>query len=914
MPRTWRIVVACLLTTSFVAAGAALGSAASLKHARRAHQSIALSGSSWRSVKTRQSGAKRRPEKSGQPSAAAQSAAASTAPVLLGAQAKESKVASIAAGSTRAFTFTGAVTGNATSITVFVDGQNRASKLIAGLYTDRSGHPGSLLASGAAAPTSGAWNTVAIGAAVSTGTKYWLAVLGTGGRLYVRQGTGGPCQSETSTQLHLTKLPSSWTRGAQTTDCPISAYVRGSAAPSPVTTTAPTLTGSTGGTGGATTTPTPALSLEPKSAFTISPNPVIAGQAATFDSTASTCVAPCSYQWTNSDDGQVYSTASSFATTFSSAGDYPVTLTVTDVLGLTDSSTQTLQVVAPPSPPANTAKPTISGTAQEGSQLTAGQGTWSGTSPLTYAYQWQRCSSSCSNISGATAGTYSPVAADVGDTLDVKVTASNTAGSASATSKKTATIAGSPVAPSNMAKPTVSGTAQQGSQLTASTGTWSGTTPMTYAYQWQNCSSSCSNISGATSSSYTPTASDMGDTLDVKVMASNGAGNASATSNQTASVTAPSGGGGSGSCDLNATPSNFTAQVAAATSGQTICLGAGNYAEWDGGTTKTLTITAAPGASPNFCFDLYNTSNLTIDGGHTNYDITTAGINSDCGDGIESSSSNITIKNVSLSCDGANNFCIDDRSENSGINITKNIFHDMQYPNNASAGVFVNKSNNDPTSTHIDYNLFENMGADGIDPGNGVTMIGNDFNNVNSDSTDPRHTDVIQFAEDDVIEGNFVHDGCIQGIDAFDGAANNTITDNVIVSCSVHSLVTAADTPGSLVAHNTVIGAGGLECGSKTGSPPSTTQVRDNILQEGINWGGVKCTPSVDQDNMSWPSFGQISSSSDFIGTPQFTGGSNPSTYAGYALAAGSPGKSKASDGGDVGARVNLYPRPAGLA
>ena len=519
---------------------------------------------------------------------------------------------------------------------------------------------------------------------------------------------------------------------------------------------------------------------------------------------------------------------------------------------------------------------------------------------------------SCTTVTASTTGSTLPQSFKVGGTWQGFCPASfHVDGSPVAPAPPPSTTT---TAPSNMAKPTVSGTAQQGSQLTASTGTWSGTTPMTYAYQWQNCSSSCSNISGATSSSYTPTASDMGDTLDVKVMASNGAGNASATSNQTASVTAPSGGGGSGSCDLNATPSNFTAQVAAATSGQTICLGAGNYAEWDGGTTKTLTITAAPGASPNFCFDLYNTSNLTIDGGHTNYDITTAGINSDCGDGIESSSSNITIKNVSLSCDGANNFCIDDRSENSGINITKNIFHDMQYPNNASAGVFVNKSNNDPTSTHIDYNLFENMGADGIDPGNGVTMIGNDFNNVNSDSTDPRHTDVIQFAEDDVIEGNFVHDGCIQGIDAFDGAANNTITDNVIVSCSVHSLVTAADTPGSLVAHNTVIGAGGLECGSKTGSPPSTTQVRDNILQEGINWGGVKCTPSVDQDNMSWPSFGQISSSSDFIGTPQFTGGSNPSTYAGYALAAGSPGKSKASDGGDVGARVNLYPRPAGLA
>ena len=55
-----------------------------------------------------------------------------------------------------------------------------------------------------------------------------------------------------------------------------------------------------------------------------------------------------------------------------------------------------------------------------------------------------------------------------------------------------------------------------------------------------------------------------------------------------------------------------------------------------------------------------------------------------------------------------------------------------------------------------------------------------------------------------------------------------------------------------------MIGAGGEECGSKTGSPASTTKIEDNILQDGINWGGVQCTPSVDSHNMSWPAFGQI--------------------------------------------------------
>src|SRR5262249_49274159 len=161
-------------------------------------------------------------------------------------------------------------------------------------------------------------------------------------------------------------------RGPQTTACPISAYVRGSAAASPISTTAPTTTGSTGGTELDTTTTTSVLPLEPQSAFTITPNPAIAGQATTFDASASTRVAPCAYEWTDPDDGQVYSTAPSFVTTFASVGTYRVTLTVTDVLGLAASSTQAVDVQSPPPPPSapsNTSHPTISGTAQQGSQL-----------------------------------------------------------------------------------------------------------------------------------------------------------------------------------------------------------------------------------------------------------------------------------------------------------------------------------------------------------------------------------------------------------------------------------------------------------------------------------------------------------------------------------------------------------------
>jgi hypothetical protein len=96
-----------------------------------------------------------------------------------------------------------------------------------------------------------------------------------------------------------------------------------------------------------------------------------------------------------------------------------------------------------PSPPVNTVPPTISGTPQAGQTLTASPGTWTGTQPITYAYKWQRCDTAganCSAISGATGSTYAVTSADVGRTLRVAVTATNSVGSATATSSATAVV------------------------------------------------------------------------------------------------------------------------------------------------------------------------------------------------------------------------------------------------------------------------------------------------------------------------------------------------------------------------------------------------------------------------------------------------------------------------------------------
>ena len=104
-------------------------------------------------------------------------------------------------------------------------------------------------------------------------------------------------------------------------------------------------------------------------------------------------------------------------------------------------------------------------------------------------------------------------------------------------------------APTNTAPPVISGTAQVGQTLTASTGTWTYQTTPTYSYQWQRCNesgASCATIAGATSSTYVVQSADNASTLRAIVTAQNADGTGSATSAQTAEV------GGSGAVEHRA--------------------------------------------------------------------------------------------------------------------------------------------------------------------------------------------------------------------------------------------------------------------------------------------------------------------------------------------------------------------------
>jgi len=95
--------------------------------------------------------------------------------------------------------------------------------------------------------------------------------------------------------------------------------------------------------------------------------------------------------------------------------------------------------------PTNTTPPAISGTAQVGNTLTANNGTWGGTSPFQFSYQWSRCDKdgkNCNPISGANDNSYAVQNADIGTTLIITVTASNSEGKDSQPSNPTGLVAG----------------------------------------------------------------------------------------------------------------------------------------------------------------------------------------------------------------------------------------------------------------------------------------------------------------------------------------------------------------------------------------------------------------------------------------------------------------------------------------
>jgi hypothetical protein len=221
---------------------------------------------------------------------------------------------------------------------------------------------------------------------------------------------------------------------------------------------------------------------------------------------------------------------------------------------------------------------TITGNAVVGEQLTAHNGTWlyldghSCGSECTWTYQWQRCSSGCADIGGATGRFYTVQSADTGYRLRAMETmTSEDCGewnystmtqecrmvSKSAPSGQTAVVGGSgasppstpagpsvpagpivpaaPLAPAATATPQVSGLAMVDETLTATHASWTGTSPLSTSLRWERCEadgSGCVDL-GLNGTAYTVIPVDIGKRLRVVSAASNVAGYATVASSPT---------------------------------------------------------------------------------------------------------------------------------------------------------------------------------------------------------------------------------------------------------------------------------------------------------------------------------------------------------------------------------------------
>ncbi|HEU0251120.1 MAG TPA: hypothetical protein VFR48_10390 [Solirubrobacteraceae bacterium] len=632
------------------------------------------------------------------------------------------------------------------------------------------------------------------------------------------------------------------------------------------------------------------------------------------------------YQWQDcevSGEGCVdinEGSASSYTLTAGDVGDtIRVLVTATNGGGSASASSASSSVVIaepppPPPPPApsNTALPVISGTTTEGQTLSATTGSWSG-SPTSYAYQWQDCNvsgASCVNIGGAMTSSYKLTGSDVEDTIRVVVTATNSGGFSSAVSSQTASVVAvppppPPSAPSKTALPSVSGTATEGQTLSASTGSWSGS-PTSYAYQWQDCNASgasCVNIGGATSSSYKLTGSDVEHTVRVAVTATNSGGSSSASSAASSVVNAAVVTTG---CTTTI-GSGLATAIKNAAAGSTICLNAGNYGEVSVTTSKSSMVTIKPAAGVSQSQAVLGYANVTTSSNITFEGLTIAGGNAG------SSSAPAThihwISDVFTS-----GLCIlTPTSANIDILVEGSTFFNIGEGKGGCGNegrLEINGENKGVSGTNgvvISHSTFGRNGCtDGVNitGGGSGTVIGpgDVFENMKEGSC-AAHVDPIQFygAQNTTVTGDYFH-GNSDGIMSPDGNGSPmTVTNDVfdtdgeypwqiVIGGGSHDVI-SHDTFG----HGAMVRIGHVNVGAS-----SSETISNNVLTGGLDLTEGQSTSGFTMVNNL--AEGQSVGTSGIVGKPTYVGGgSEPSTWAGWALASGSLGHLGAADGTDIG-------------
>jgi GH43 family beta-xylosidase len=214
------------------------------------------------------------------------------------------------------------------------------------------------------------------------------------------------------------------------------------------------------------------------------------------------------YQWKLDGVDISGAVTSTYAVKAADAGK-TLTVTVTGVKTDYNQAVATSPGVVVASGTVTAGQPSITGLVKVGSTVTAAPGSWT-PADVSLAYQWKL---NGTDITGATAASYTLLAADAGKTLTVTVT-----GTKAGYTTASGSSAGVQVAAGELTAGvvTVTGTVKVGQTVTANGGTWS-PAPVTLAYQWLLDGV---EVSGATSASYAIAPADAGKSLSVKVTGS----------------------------------------------------------------------------------------------------------------------------------------------------------------------------------------------------------------------------------------------------------------------------------------------------------------------------------------------------------------------------------------------------------
>jgi hypothetical protein len=136
-----------------------------------------------------------------------------------------------------------------------------------------------------------------------------------------------------------------------------------------------------------------------------------------------------------------------------------------------------------------------------------------------------------------------------------------------------------------------------------------------------------------------------------------------------------------------------------------------------------------------------------------------------------------------------------------------------------------------------------------------------------------------------------------------------TLTNNVFVTDGEYpDQVVQAGTNGDVYRHNTFANGARIRLGNPNGCGlSSNVTIVDNVITGGLRLTEGQSTGTFTQNYNLIPGGG--AGANTLSGSPVYAGGSQPSTFAGYALASTSLGYLAASDGTSIGIG-QLAPKP----